>query len=103
MKNILIILTAFLFVSCSSSNGKFDAQGVFESDEVMVASEVPGKLLSFEVNEGDIFDPSIHEAVSQAEANKEKQEDGVQAVAKVLQRGYKLGEKIVRPAKVSVM
>ena len=53
MKNILIILTAFLFVSCSSSNGKFDAQGVFESDEVMVASEVPGKLLSFEVNEGD--------------------------------------------------
>ncbi len=53
MKNILIILTAFLFVSCSSSNGKFDAQGVFESDEVMVASEVPGKLLSFDVNEGD--------------------------------------------------
>ena len=53
MKNILIILTAFLFGSCSSSNGKFDAQGVFESDEVMVASEVSGKLLSFEVNEGD--------------------------------------------------
>ncbi len=53
MKNILYILAAFLFVSCSSSNGKFDAQGVFESDEVMVAAEVPGKLLSFNINEGD--------------------------------------------------
>lgn len=53
MKNILIILTAFLFVSCSSSDGKFDAQGVFESEEVMVASEVSGKLLSFDINEGD--------------------------------------------------
>lgn len=53
MKNILYILAAFLFVSCSSSNGKFDAQGVFESEEVMVAAEVPGKLLSFNINEGD--------------------------------------------------
>lgn len=53
MKNILYILATFLFVSCSSSNGKFDAQGVFESEEVMVAAEVPGKLLSFNINEGD--------------------------------------------------
>lgn len=53
MKNLLFILFALLFISCSSSNGNFDAQGVFESEEVMVASEVPGKLLSFNINEGD--------------------------------------------------
>ncbi|MEI8103408.1 MAG: nucleotide exchange factor GrpE [Candidatus Moraniibacteriota bacterium] len=55
-----------------------------------------------DVKEGDVFDPNIHEAVSQVEVNEEKQEGGMQAVAKVLQKGYKLGEKIVRPAKVIV-
>lgn len=58
MKNILFILTTFLFISCSNSNGKFDAQGVFESDEVMVAAEVTGKLLSFQINEGDSLSKS---------------------------------------------
>ncbi len=53
MKNLQFILAAFLFISCSSSNGNFDAQGVFESEEVMVAAEVPGKIVSFSINEGD--------------------------------------------------
>jgi molecular chaperone GrpE len=67
-----------------------------------------------EVKEGDVFDPRLHEAVSQIaevrstehevreENADETQENQEQTVAKVLQRGYRLGEKIVRPAKVVV-
>jgi HlyD family secretion protein len=53
MKNILFILFATILLGCSGSKGKFDAQGVFESEEVMVASEVSGKLVYFNINEGD--------------------------------------------------
>lgn len=53
MKKYIFIVAVFLFASCAKNNGAFDAQGVFEAEEVMVSSELPGKLLSFDVNEGD--------------------------------------------------
>src|SRR3989339_210753 len=53
MKKYIFIFAGFLFASCAKNNGAFDAQGVFEAEEVMVSSELPGKLLAFEVNEGD--------------------------------------------------
>ena len=76
------------------------------------------------VSVGDVFDPAIHEAVSQAsgagsiehEVRDSKQgeegsegvgenENGIaqqQTVAQVLQNGYKIGDRVVRPAKVVV-
>jgi HlyD family secretion protein len=56
MKNKLM-LSAFIFfavllVSCSNGNGKFDATGTFESEEVIVSSEAMGKLVYFNVDEG---------------------------------------------------
>lgn len=48
-----------------------------------------------EVKEGDTFDPSIHEAVSH-----EGEETG--KITKVLQNGFRIGSKVIRPAKVSV-
>lgn len=53
MKKYIFIIASFLFASCAKNNGAFDAQGVFEAEEVMVSSELPGKLLAFDVNEGD--------------------------------------------------
>jgi len=54
MKRIFIITTAFIFITgCSNSNHKFDASGTFEVDETVVSSEVPGKILWLNVNEGD--------------------------------------------------
>lgn len=47
---------------------------------------------------GEVFDPSIHEAIAQlpsAEATE-------QTVADVVEIGYALGERLVRPAKVAV-
>jgi HlyD family secretion protein len=53
MKNALFIFITIALFGCTGSNIKFDAQGVFESEEVMVASELPGKLVFFDINEGD--------------------------------------------------
>jgi molecular chaperone GrpE len=51
-----------------------------------------------EVKPNDVFDPTLHEAVSHDEA------EGVESghVIEELQKGYKLGERVVRPALVRV-
>jgi molecular chaperone GrpE len=51
-----------------------------------------------EVKANDVFDPSIHEAVSQDDA------EGVESghVIDELQRGYKLGDRVIRPTLVRV-
>lgn len=55
-------------------------------------------LSTIEVREGDTFDPNIHEAISdEGNGSGEKH-----LVAKVIQKGYKFGERVIRPAKVSV-
>jgi HlyD family secretion protein len=42
-----------MLFSCHSNKDKFDASGTFESDEVIVSSQLGGELLSFNVEEGD--------------------------------------------------
>ena len=49
-------------------------------------------------NAGEQFDPAIHEAIGM-EPNPDLEKG---AVSKVLQRGYKLGDRLLRPAKVMV-
>lgn len=51
-----------------------------------------------EAKEGDEFDPTIHEAVS----HESEEETEKHVIAKVLQNGFRLGGKVIRPAKVSV-
>jgi HlyD family secretion protein len=56
MKNIFIMISfAALLMLNACSNGKDtgDASGVFEAEEVIVSSELPGKILELSVNEGD--------------------------------------------------
>ena len=48
--------------------------------------------------EGEEFDPNLHEAVMQTPTN-EKPEHTIIAE---LQKGYKLGDKVLRPALVNV-
>jgi molecular chaperone GrpE len=48
---------------------------------------------------GDSFDPNLHEAYGQDPAESKEQDDVVTAV---LERGYKLGDRVIRPAKVRV-
>ena len=55
MKILLFGITAIaslLIISCNRSESDFDASGTFEADETVVSSEMPGKILSFNVEEG---------------------------------------------------
>jgi len=46
---------------------------------------------------GQAFDPNLHEAISQQES-----EQAPGTVVQVLQRGYRAGERLLRPALVVV-
>lgn len=48
---------------------------------------------------GEVFDPMFHQSIETMET-KEKERD--HTIAKVTQRGYKMNDKILRPATVSV-
>lgn len=62
-------------------------------------SESVGKLgLVTFGEEGEIFDPQLHEAVMHEE-NEELPENSISAV---LQKGYKIGDTVIRPAMVKV-
>jgi len=51
--------------------------------------------------QGKEFDPHIHEAIETSQ-EQESQEDGKLIVQEELQKGYKLGEFVLRPARVRV-
>lgn len=58
MKKVLWIglgMAGLMFVSCGGNDQTFDASGIFESTEVVVSSEASGKILSLEVEEGDVL------------------------------------------------
>lgn len=48
---------------------------------------------------GEPFDPNLHEAYGQDPAQSQEQDDTITAV---LESGYKLGDRVIRPAKVRV-
>jgi len=48
----LVVIYYTVLLSCNGKNGNFDASGTFEADEVIVSSELPGKILRFDVEEG---------------------------------------------------
>lgn len=52
MKLIIMICMGLCFIACGDSK-KFDAMGIFESDEILISSEISGKILDFNVKEGD--------------------------------------------------
>ena len=49
--------------------------------------------------EGEIFDPNIHQSIELVPTDKKEQDH---TVANIIQKGYKLGERIIRPARVNV-
>jgi len=52
---IAISLGVLSLVSCGDSNGKADGYGNFEATEITVSAENNGKLMAFQVNEGDVL------------------------------------------------
>ena len=62
--------------------------GIFEEYGVKPIGEV-----------GEIFDPNIHQSIDVVETDKKELEH---TVANVIQKGYKLGERVMRAARVNV-
>ncbi|MFT3681716.1 MAG: HlyD family efflux transporter periplasmic adaptor subunit [Ferruginibacter sp.] len=54
MKKVFLIpfFSAVLFTACKNNSNQFDASGTFEAEEVIVSSELPGKIVSFNIEEG---------------------------------------------------
>ncbi|MFI3263147.1 MAG: HlyD family efflux transporter periplasmic adaptor subunit [Rikenellaceae bacterium] len=52
MKKIIILATIALMASCKSES-TFDATGTFEATEVVISAEGNGRILSFDIEEGD--------------------------------------------------
>lgn len=51
-KYLILIASIAILQSCGNGKMKSDASGTFEANEVIVSSELPGRLLSFSVEEG---------------------------------------------------
>ncbi len=54
--NIKILVATALLISlagCNNNKHEFDATGTFEVNDVVVSSEVPGRILSLNIREGD--------------------------------------------------
>ncbi|HEX7844546.1 MAG TPA: HlyD family secretion protein, partial [Chitinophagaceae bacterium] len=49
---LLVLASTALLLSCNNNGTQFDASGTFEADETIVSSELPGKILLFNVDEG---------------------------------------------------
>ena len=49
-----VIMTGVI-LSCNNKNGKYDASGTFEAEEVVVSTLATGKILSLNVEEGSIL------------------------------------------------
>lgn len=45
--------------SCGDKNKNFDAMGVFESDEILVSSEIGGKIVKLDLREGDRLEKGV--------------------------------------------
>ncbi len=52
-KIILSVMAAVSLAACKNNENKFDASGTFETTEVIVSSELNGKILTLSINEGD--------------------------------------------------
>lgn len=77
--------------------------GAWRTGMERIRDQLSGILTSYGLTEiaaeGEVFDPRKHEAVSEVPVEDESKDN---VVTDVLQTGYALGERIVRPAKVVV-
>lgn len=56
MKKTIAALSALLLLTaCGNKHPDFDASGSFEADEVIVSSELSGRILSFSIEEGQVI------------------------------------------------
>ncbi|GAB1415546.1 HlyD family efflux transporter periplasmic adaptor subunit [Paludibacter sp.] len=55
IKYFIFSIVLICVVSCNDNNGNYDASGTFEATEILVSAEANGKILSFDVQEGQTY------------------------------------------------
>ena len=83
---VKIMAASFLLLAaaCKNGNDKFDASGTFEANEVIVSSELSGKILSFTVEEGQTISKDTVVGIVDAaniSLQKEQVEANIQALS----------------------
>ncbi|MBX9782560.1 MAG: HlyD family efflux transporter periplasmic adaptor subunit [Chitinophagaceae bacterium] len=83
MKKVyLFFIAAFVFASCNNNKNQFDAAGNFEASEVIVSSEISGKIITLSVNEGDTASAnSVVGTIDAVNINLQKQQVEASAAA----------------------
>jgi len=51
----IILGIAIILTSCTSNNGKSDAYGTFESEEITISAEANGKIIKLDIDEGQVL------------------------------------------------
>ena len=80
---VTLIGAAAVLTACNRNAQKYDASGTFEVDEVIVSAEQSGKLLSFNVNEGQTIPMGNVVGIIDAE-NLSLQKEQIQASIQAL-------------------
>ncbi len=80
----LLFITVVFLVACNSNKNEFDASGTFEADEVIVSSELAGKILELNVEEGDTISQNKVVGIIDAE-NLSLQKQQVEATITALE------------------
>jgi HlyD family secretion protein len=84
LRLLLLTLAAALPAACNRSDQAFDAGGIFEAEEVIVSSELAGRILSLDLQEGQALPAG--KQVGEVEAQGlELQKQQVQASIRALQ------------------
>tara|TARA_B100000902_G_scaffold386759_1_gene429828 strand:- start:950 stop:1453 length:504 start_codon:yes stop_codon:yes gene_type:complete len=99
ISSLLPVLDDFKRAMSSESNAQEEDEGlrlIFNKFSETLKNQ---GLIEIEVKTGDIFDPEIHEAISQIPSTNDDQKG---KVIDIIQEGYKLGDSIIAFPKVVV-
>lgn len=55
IRNIVFVAPILILTACGNSKGDYDASGIFETTEVLISAEATGKLMEFNLQEGQII------------------------------------------------
>jgi molecular chaperone GrpE len=102
IQKLVPVLDSFDMAVAALQNGKTDTGQSLQTGITMVYQQLKSALADAGLEEvdaaGKAFDPNLHEAISQQETNEVPEGQVVQQVRK----GYKLRERLLRPASVIV-
>ncbi|MEI6076319.1 MAG: nucleotide exchange factor GrpE [Verrucomicrobiota bacterium] len=102
VQKLLPVLDNFEMALAAAQNTSGDQLASFQSGVIMIQQQLKNALAETGLEEidaaGKPFDPALHEAVSQQETEAVPEDH----VAQQLRKGYKIKERLLRPATVVV-